>query len=632
MSSKHTAAIFLTSDERAQELSDGLSAAGIESFVAHSSDDFYRLLNHQRIDLAVIEDQLQGFLSGLEILERLYNDLLRPATLLLAELSTDVRARAQALGIDLVASPSDSIEALVKSIQDMIVTTQHSGVRIPQQARKLVQQSDSIRPLPQLLAKMTGYLSHDTVSMDELAKDISVDPKITAELLKLTNSTALGLRRKVTKVFDAVNFLGVRRTVSLILSANVLRAQDKLLKPLPNSIRGWYNSRSVLIASTASSFAQNLEDVSAETAYILGLLQDIGILVLGHALGEPYLQMLKRVQDIAHLRLDVSERQAFHLTHAEVSAALLQKWGLPQSLIAMVLDHHGGEQTERSQTEQRFLHVMQIGEAVANLADRCTPQRHQIFNQLLARYGGAQAEKCKACMAEAVAKTAESSQLFAVPVPDEAVMDRLLHQISQPPPPIDPADFNSDVAEDGVPAADSAGSAPPDAATRSAASAINGSAADSASGRSNGVPAANRMGILVIEDEPAIVKMIRLFLAPLETEFYACDRLSEARRFAPHAGIILCDVHLGAENGVDIVRALRQDGYRGAVIMISRDRSRHTVEDCIEVGITDYLIKPFTRRALLEKLRKYAGHVSQPAAGERSGGQLVTSSTSEEII
>jgi response regulator of citrate/malate metabolism len=40
--------------------------------------------------------------------------------------------------------------------------------------------------------------------------------------------------------------------------------------------------------------------------------------------------------------------------------------------------------------------------------------------------------------------------------------------------------------------------------------------------------------------------------------------------------------------------------------MMSSDRTRATVEECIEVGIVDYLIKPFEKAKLVEKLHRHA--------------------------
>ena len=80
-------------------------------------------------------------------------------------------------------------------------------------------------------------------------------------------------------------------------------------------------------------------------------------------------------------------------------------------------------------------------------------------------------------------------------------------------------------------------------------------------------------------------------------------------RLAPGAQAILCDVHLAGEDGRDVVRTLKQSGSKIPFIMVSGDCTRKTIEDCVNLGIDDYLIKPFSPLALLTKMEKHTGLV-----------------------
>ncbi|MBI3863754.1 MAG: HDOD domain-containing protein [Planctomycetia bacterium] len=569
MSNKRMVAVYLADAERAGKLSAELNQAGFEPLISQTAEDFHKILNYQRIDLVAIDNELPGFLTGIEILERLNSDLLRPPTILLGKLTSETEPRAAALGVEKLMPGDTTIEGLMSAITNALAIRTHNLVVIPPKARKLVLQSDVIQPLPQMLVKLVGYLDNQTASIPELAKDIACDPKLTAELLKITNSTAFGLRNKVTKASEAVKFLGIRKTVSLVMSASVIRMQAGLMKALPDSLRKWYYQRSVLIASTASAFARNLEGVSPETAHILGLMQDLGILVMAHGFGPRYQQLVQRIQEIGQLELEITEKQDFEITHADVSAALMLKWDLPQSLITIVANHHERESPAVStKTEERFVHVMRIGEAVANLSSRFYPQRHQRLCRLLAVYGAAATERAKDSLAEGVAKTLESSQLFSVPVPDEEALQGLLKRLQ---------------------------------------SAGEEQAADENKSRGE---------ILVIEDEESVLETITGIARSVGLEVLACKERARALELAPRAAAILCDVHLGQEQGTDIIKELRQSQYARPVIFVSGDRTRGTIAKCIEAGMTDFLPKPFTETDLLEKLSKHLGMAlaSSPAA------------------
>ena len=577
MSNKQIVAIFLEDEARGLKLAAELSQGEIEPLICRTAEDFHRILNFQRVDLVVIDNRLPGFLTGLEILERLSNDLLRPPTILLATASAELKSQASRLGIENILSQETAPESLKTAIAGVLTTRNRSLVVIPPQARKLVLQSDVIQPLPQLLVKLCGYLDDEATSIDELAKDISVDAKITAELLKITNSAEFGLCNKVTKAADAVKFLGVRRTISLVMTSSVVKMQAGLAKKLPEAICKWYHQRSVLIASTAAAFAQNLEKVSPDTSHILGLMQDLGILVMAHGLGARYQQLVERIRTTGQLRLEVAEKQLFEINHAEVSAALLLKWDLPQSLVSMVVNHHEREvPVTCTKTEERFVHVMRIGEAVANLADKFFPQRYQRLSGLLGSYGPGMTDRCKECLAAGVAKTMESSQLFAIPAPDEAALALLLEKIQ--------------------------------AASEEPASAEG--AADAAS--TPVVDPNSNTSILVIEDERSILELITEIINSVGLEVLGCSDGVRAKELAPRARAILCDFHLQGEKGSDVVRELRRNQFTGPVIFVSSDRTRGTITDCMAAGMSDFLPKPFSASSLLEKLSKHLGMALAP--------------------
>jgi HD-like signal output (HDOD) protein/DNA-binding response OmpR family regulator len=568
MSNRHVVVVFLAESERTDELAGLVASDQVEVCAAHSSEDFYRLVNYQRIDAVVIENALRSFLSGMDILERIYSELLRPATVLIANPNASERERAGRLGIDCIIRPTGDVELLKEAVDGILATRRLGIAPIPLDARKLVQQADGVRPFPQVLVKLSEYLDHENVSTNALAKDIAVDPKITAELLKLTNSTALGLRNKATTVVDAVNMLGVRRTVALVLSAGVMDAYAGVLRTLPLSDQAWYQKRSVVIASTAAAFARNMDEVSPDTAYVLGLMQDIGILVLGSAHGERYVQLLKRCRELPMLRLETCEREEFDITHADVSAALLQKWEMPQSMISLVLHHHSPETFARkSPSEQKFLRGMQIGEALANLIDCSGPHRHQVLTKLLDQYDAKSAEQCRACIAEGIAKAAESSKLFAIPVPDEdqmgAILDRLSGRL-----------VHGEVTEQ------------------------------------QDEPHCEPETVVVVEDDPENLKLLSLMLEDIGFRVRAPENLEALESIAADATSILCDVHLSlrdpvtriAYDGIEVVKRLREAGHDCPVLMVSADSSRRTVEAAREAGANGYVLKPFSQRTLLHKL------------------------------
>jgi HD-like signal output (HDOD) protein len=418
--------VFLADSEKAAELALCFDREVHELHLAQNTDDFYHLATSETPEVVIIDNLLPGFLTGIEILERLRKDLLRPACVLIATPDPQLRDRVRTIKAASVVTPELSAQQIALAARSAMTVGNVVHVPVNPRARELVRKADGIRPLPQLVVKYTGQLNECTCSIADLARDIAFDAKATAALLRMANSAAMGLRSKTVSVFDAVKFLGIRKTISLILSSNLAQNQTALAMTLPTAFRDWFHNRTVLIAGAASAFSRRLGDDSSDTAYVLGLLQELGILVLAQAFGYKYPAMVRRVREVGQLRLEIAEQQEFGITHADVSVALLQKWQLSQELIRLVAHHHKPElDAKLPPAEQRSLQLMRMGEAFANLSDNKSPQRHQLFAQMLVTIGVRTQEETKACLAEAITQAVQCAQLLSIPIPDERAL-RLL--------------------------------------------------------------------------------------------------------------------------------------------------------------------------------------------------------------
>jgi HD-like signal output (HDOD) protein/DNA-binding response OmpR family regulator len=570
--------ILLADHRRAMALAEAVGGASREVRFASGTDELHRLIDAGQIDLLIIEDKLPGFFRGIEILERLQDDLLRPAAILLIDESTDTKSRASKAGIEKVLPRDAGAELIASAVDDISLAKKIRRLRVCPVARQLVREQGPIQPLPQLLLKLAGHLHREEISPAELAKDISLDSSIAAELLRLTNSSAWGRTSKAAGIPEAVAFLGVQRSISLILSVGLMRSKGSMFRSIAPKYRLWHNCRSVLTASVAAAFAANYESVPSETAYILGLLQDVGMLVFAQLKSERYEMLLDRVREIPHLRIENLEKADFQTTHADVSAALLQRWGLPDVFAALALEHHEPENQAVAPAERALLHCMQIGEAVANFFDNRCRQRFLILNRLLARYAKTDLKKCRATLAEGISRAVESCQIFQSPLPPESALAEMALAFQS-------MTADTDAGEGAAAGKPGRSAFPMPSSERDAGNATE-----------------DKKTVLVIEDEPIVAELIGVMLKPFGLRVIHCDNQADALLSIGEVETVVCDVHLDGESGIDIVRAMRAAGFRGRVIMASGDSNRKTVHESIKAGINGFLVKPFSQASLLEKV------------------------------
>jgi putative nucleotidyltransferase with HDIG domain len=179
--------------------------------------------------------------------------------------------------------------------------------------------------------------SNDATSPLELEDIATSDPVLAGRLLGAANSVRSESAFEITRLLEAIKRLGIPETRKVLLGACF--AGIFASGPLQNL---WKHSEAV--ARTAHDLAQfaGLDtEIDTETAYVAGLLHDIGRLrfvTLPAASG-----IRERDWLAAGFPLAYAETLAFGIDHAAIGANCLHTWGLPDSIVEAVRLHHRPE-------------------------------------------------------------------------------------------------------------------------------------------------------------------------------------------------------------------------------------------------------------------------------------------------
>lgn len=208
-----------------------------------------------------------------------------------------------------------------------------------EKARELVSQMKRIPSPPDLYFKIAKLLRKPDVRVEQIAKLVLNDIAITAKLLQLVNSAALGVACKINTVFEAISYLGIETTRSLILLAHTFSYCDQTRVAGFSLEELWKHSLDVGSLAMSIGRAEKASSELTDELFLAGLLHDTGKLLLAANFPNEYARILKRAQD-NRIPLWQAELDYLGASHGEVGADLLATWNFPVEVVEAVALHH----------------------------------------------------------------------------------------------------------------------------------------------------------------------------------------------------------------------------------------------------------------------------------------------------
>ena len=195
-------------------------------------------------------------------------------------------------------------------------------------AQELTSQIDALTSLPMVYQRVREQLQSPQGSVFEVARLVAADPALTARLLRLVNSAMYGHRGEIDNVVRAVQILGLQQVHDLVLAMS-LHAMFAGIKPAQLDMNEFWRN-SVLCALAARAIAQLTRHPGQERVFVIGLLADIGHLVLFQTtpvLTDEARQIASQTDEALHL----VERRIIGCDFAEIGATLMDQWRVPSS-------------------------------------------------------------------------------------------------------------------------------------------------------------------------------------------------------------------------------------------------------------------------------------------------------------
>ena len=202
---------------------------------------------------------------------------------------------------------------------------------------QIVNSISSLPQFPDNITQIQRLINDPNSQMIDIAQYIATDPALTADLLKLVNSAAFMMSKRVNDIVEAVKLAGLKQIRMLLYSYGTLKIlgdnTDDRKKLWEHSYRAAYYAFN-LVRNFKPANKPLLDD-----AYVSGMLHDMGKIIFQ----EVHPSLLEKIRAFCvenGIPANTFEDLAGGMNHAEIGARIAEKWNFPESLVSAIRWHH----------------------------------------------------------------------------------------------------------------------------------------------------------------------------------------------------------------------------------------------------------------------------------------------------
>ncbi|MCL2808917.1 MAG: HDOD domain-containing protein [Treponema sp.] len=206
-------------------------------------------------------------------------------------------------------------------------------------SEEIVQNINSLPQFPENVLMVQKLINDPSSDMPTIARQISMDPALTADLLKIVNSAQYMLSKKVDSISEAVKMIGIKGIKNLLYSYGT---QKVLGDDTIDKKKLWEHSYKT--AFYAFNLVKNFKNDNnlLDDVYIGGMLHDMGKIIFSNVHGD-LLDKIKGFCVDKNVPSSTFEDLSAGLNHAELGALIAEKWNFPEKLVAAIRYHHEPE-------------------------------------------------------------------------------------------------------------------------------------------------------------------------------------------------------------------------------------------------------------------------------------------------
>ncbi len=196
----------------------------------------------------------------------------------------------------------------------------------------IVSRVHTIPSLPEVVTQVVNMVNDPNSDAKRIGDIMSRDAAMAAKILRLVNSVVYSLPQPVHNLEQAIAILGFETVRSVALSISVINMFQQQETGF-NMEEFWIHS--CVSATVSRLVAEKGKRVDPDVAFIIGLIKDIGLVVLVENAPEAIQAILAIARNFKCDFISAA-RKTLRTDHAEVGAWICENWNLEDEIISTV--------------------------------------------------------------------------------------------------------------------------------------------------------------------------------------------------------------------------------------------------------------------------------------------------------
>jgi HD-like signal output (HDOD) protein len=222
--------------------------------------------------------------------------------------------------------------------------------------------TSTLPSLQSVQTELENLTQKTNIRLDEVTKFVQVDQGMSLRVLRMANSVYYAPSQPILDVQDAILYIGLNTFRGAVVSTRCIEKTCHIQQATLDWKEFWMHGAGVGHLTVELASHLRTSEQSLESFYLMGLLHDIGKVVLAHLMPEKF----DRIYAEASLEKKapaIVELETLGIEHGHLGAWYLEKQGIPHSVCEAVRFHHGPVSEDKAHSRHAL--VIQLADLFA---------------------------------------------------------------------------------------------------------------------------------------------------------------------------------------------------------------------------------------------------------------------------